>query len=73
MRQETDTFVVAVLGLSNEDVMKLRDFESTWDARNEKFIPSTQPLTKLLRSVIEIMVPLDKPRKQTAKKRKPQD
>ena len=71
--QAIGSFLQAVLGLSDGDVVKLRELESTWDAQNEEFIPSTQPLPKLLRSVIENLVRLDEPRKQTAKKRKPQD
>lgn len=73
MRKEIDSYLQAVLDLSDGVVVNLREFESTWDAENEEFIPCTQPLPKLLRSVIENVVRLDKPRKQTAKKPKPQE
>jgi len=72
MQKTEDSYLKAVLRLSDRDIQNLREFEATWDVRTEQFNPSVQPLPQLIRSLIENLQRLDKPRKQAVQKRKTQ-
>lgn len=67
-----DVDAKVILYFTKRDIKQMRKLEGPWDVQTEQFIPSTLPLPKLTRLVIQNLVPLDKPRKQTAKKRKTQ-
>jgi hypothetical protein len=67
-----DVSVKVILYFTKGDITQMRKLEGPWDVQTKQFIPSTLPLPKLTRLVIQNLVPLDKPRKQTAKKRKTQ-
>jgi hypothetical protein len=72
MKEHDAPRLKAVLRLTETDETNIREWDGSWDARAEQFIPSVRPLRQIVRSMIEYMVELEKPQKQTAKKRKTQ-